>query len=545
MSPPFAPPTVYANVHSGIQELYFGWDHTAAPPLPNQREVTRMYERVNSYHCSCKVGAAGKIAGYVVYGGSMDWMYALRNVSYSLTYEVYGDDTAAMGDCYRTFNPQTREDLQDTCYRFATSFFTIMQYLIEEKFGVVFPYRPPSFTLLQLYMTEDVKSRGAVKIYYHTWQQLKERFSASTSRESSYGVDESMHLGGGLPVYDPHHLLSAVPATASSSSSKPTLRVLLIAQNQSNAFFPTELLYHLSHQLSAQSYHKQLELIIVPTLFPAFRRLDQLCTAGLTDAGRAAVAAQLYEAEEEVERVSRLVRPHVVVEVAMAGPQTEPVVDSDKPQRKRRNDDQFDVWHHNDSSSDAAFVLSALQSLAAIHAPLPFTSPLTLSTHLHLRLVYRGYTPESPDKNEARRRASDRYPPSHYLTPPLADAAVRCDWDDWNVAPNELLDHLTPAMHGLHTILERVAELSGQWAEVAVRDEADEAKRPGFFVDDGLGVRVSAGESEWVPSVWKEGAGWRGWLLLFGLIALLVAATIGGATYIRAKTKTMKAAIAV
>ena len=546
-SPPFPPPTVYANVHSGIQELYFGWDYTAAPPLSNQREVTRMYERVNSYHCSCKVGAAGKIAGYVVYGGSMDWMYAVRNVSYSLTYEVYGDETANMGDCYRTFNPQTRDDLQDTCYRFATSFFTMQQYLIEEKLGVSFPYRPPSFSLVQLYMTEDAKARDVVKVYYHTWQQLSLWFSASTDNEAGGEVDAPMHAGKGLPAHDPHRLLSAVPATASSSTTtKSVLRVLLIAQNQSNAFFPTELLYHLSHQSSAQPYHKQVQLLVLPTLFPASRRLDQLCTTGLTAAERAAVASELYDAEEEVERVTRLVRPHVVLEVAMAGPQPEKADEAVTP-RKRRRDDQFDILHHNDSSSDASFVSSTLSSLTAIRTPLPFTSALSLSTHLHLRLVYRGYTAESPDKNEARRRAFDRYPPSHYLTPAGAHNPTRCDWDDWNVPPLELMEHLTPAMHSLHGLVQRLADVRGQWAEVVVREEADELeRRPSLFADDGMGVRVvSAGESEWLPSVWREGAGWRGWLLLFVLLALLAAGTIAGAAFIRAKTRSMKAASAV
>ena len=542
-SPPNGPPTVYANVHSGIQELYFGWDYAASPPLPNTREVTRLYERVNSHHCSCKVGPAGKIAGYVVYGGSMDWMYARRNVSYSLTYEVYGDSTAAMGDCYKTFNPQTQEQLQDTAYRFATSFFTAMHALVDEKFGVPFPYRPPSFALLEMFMPEDRKTRDAVKLYHHTWQQLSEWFTASTRGQAGGAAETSAQPARGLPAYDPHRLLSTAPASASASAvSTSALRVLLIAQNQSNAFFPTELLYHLSHQLSSQPYHAQLQLLVLPTLFPASRRLDALCTAGLTAAEQAAAAEELYEAEEEVERVSRMVRPHVVIELAMAGPQDEA---AKLPTRRRS--DQFDILHHNDSSADTSFVSSALQSLSSLHKPQPFTSPLSLSTHLHLRLVYRGYTAEPADANEARRRASDRYPPSHYLTPPGASSAVRCDWPDWNVPPGSLADHLTPALHSLHGLLDKLGGLSGgQWAEVAAREEADEAeRRPGLFVDDGLGVRMKAGGEEWMPSVWKEGAGWRGWLLLFGLMALLVAGTLAGAAYIRAKTKKMKAAIAV
>ena len=291
-SPPNVAPTVYANVHSGIQELYFGWDWTATPPLPNQREVTRLYEHVNSYHCSCKVGAAGKIAGYVVHGGSMDWMYAQRNVSYSLTFEVYGDDRAAMGDCYRTFNPQTREALQDTCYRFATSFFSVMQYLVEEKFGVVFPYRPPAFTLVPLYMTEDKKTRDAVKVYYHTWKQLTQRFSVWTGdNHDANRPDADSHIR--LPAFDPHNLLAEPPVHSATRFGSP-LRVLFIAQNQSNAFFPTELLYHLSHQHATQPYATQLHLVILPSLFPVSRQLDELCSAGVTAERRVAMASELY-----------------------------------------------------------------------------------------------------------------------------------------------------------------------------------------------------------------------------------------------------------
>ena len=553
---PAAAPTVYVNVHSGIQELYFGWDHTASPAIPNQREVTRLYEHINSYHCSCKVGAAGKIAGYVVYGGSMDWMYSARNVSYSLTYEVYGDSTAVPGDCFKTFNPQSRAALQDTCYRFATSFFSMMDYLIVEKFNIVFPYRPPSFTLTQLFMTEDKKTRDKVKVYYHTWQQLITKqfnlWTATGNKIQSIEDVEVTTTGSskfGLPVFDPNSLLTGVAA-------KGGLRVLLIGSNQSNAFFPTELLYHLSHQYVAQSYNRHVHLVILPTLFPTSRSADQLCSAGLSAEERMAMAAELYEAEEEVERVSRVLRPHVVVELVMPGAQGEEQEGGGETAgktkgKKRARNDVFDIFHHNDSSSDANFVSSAVKSLSTVHKSIPFTSPLSLSTHLHLRLVYRGYTPPTPDKMSARRRASDRYPPAHYLTPPDSLTPVRCDWDDYNPPPTELVDHLTPAMNGLHTLLEAVSELRGKkWSDVVLREEADEevVRRAGLFVDDGMGVRSNVGSrgSEWMPSVWESGgAGWRGWLLLFLLIFGLVVGGVVGATWIRAQTRTMKAAVAV
>jgi hypothetical protein len=51
-------------------------------------------------HCvGCPVGAAGQIGGYVVFGSSMDYLYAMLNVSYSLTFEIFGGRGSPF-DCF-------------------------------------------------------------------------------------------------------------------------------------------------------------------------------------------------------------------------------------------------------------------------------------------------------------------------------------------------------------------------------------------------------------------------------------------------------------
>ena len=519
---------VYVNVHSGIKELYFGWDHRGDVMLPNMREVTRLYERVNAHHCSCRVGSAGKIAGYVVYGGSMDWLYVHTNTSYSLTYEVYGAEEAmTRGDCYTAFNPTTAQQLHDTTTAFATSFITIQLALIEEKLGIPYPYQPPSFLLTPLFMQEDRKTRDAVRLHYHPWRLILPRFPSSSS-----SLGRTSHP---LPVYDPHQMLTS----PSPTDPNIPLRVMIVADAAYNHHFTTELLWHLTYQLEAQDYARQLQLLLVPSLFPLTRPDDDWCWEGLDAPTQQLKLAELYRSEEELERISRHIRPHLLIELRQSNSTSS---SSSHPKR-----DAFDLLYHNTSTSSPTFISSLLSALSddGPSSPTPFTSPLSLTTHLHLRLVYRGWTaPPNPDPSSQRRRVSDRRPPESYRTQAVEPyGVVRCDWPGLNPDVEGMREYVGGGMRGLHGVLGVVGrvgggEEGGKGVGLAVvRREEEEAEGEGEGRMGG-GTRsvlvngdvMEFGEgSGWMPSVWAQGGvGWKAWLLLGALVALCAVLAVAG-----------------
>ena len=517
-------PLVYVNVHSGIRELYFGWDHRGDVMIPNMREVSRLYEHINSYHCSCKVGSAGKIAGYVVHGGSMDWMYTQVNTSYSLTYEVYGkEDAMQRGDCYAAFNPTTKGALQETAYNFATSFFSMQGALIEEKLGIPFPYRLPFFLRSPLFMEEGKKQRNAVRLYYHPWRRILTQFTASTA-----ALSPTLHP---LPVYDPKALLTK----PSPTTADIPLRVLVLADTAFNHHFTTELLLHLTYQWGEQLYARKLHIFMVPSLFPSSRPNDEWCWEGLSQEEQQARLDERFKGEEEVERISRHIRPHLVVELYQSN--------STEVQEKRKKNDVFDLFYHNSSTS--AFHTAVLSALKA-HHPQPFTPTVFITSHLHLRLVYRGWSAAPyPNPAEMRRRAVDRVPAQVYLTQVEAPhAVVKCDWPTLNPEVAGLREHVQKAMRGLHGVLEEVVGVNLKGVELPViREEEEEGETRSVLVNGDVMVMEAGDGAEWVPSVWaKGGVGRKAWIFLAALLALCGVVVAVGWRWLKKTTKDLKAA---
>eukprot|EP00808_Paulinella_micropora_P027133 g65832.t1 len=107
-------PDIYVNTHSGIRELYIGWDHRGEY-IPEPERAIGMLEAMN-LHCDCPLGPAGKIGGYVVFGGSMDYLYDVLGCPYSITIEVFGGKGS---DCFTYFNPSSKEDYLETTNSFA------------------------------------------------------------------------------------------------------------------------------------------------------------------------------------------------------------------------------------------------------------------------------------------------------------------------------------------------------------------------------------------------------------------------------------------
>jgi len=151
-------PRVYVSVHSGEWALYYPWDSKMhrGEMLPNTTEA--LVDNLN-IHCKCMNGPAGKVAGYLALGSSMDYMYDMAHVTYPLTVEVYGPNglgTFAAGGhprhlqqvmgglrprrvsslrCLTEYNPPTEELYQDTVARWVGSFLAMADFLA--------PFRPP------------------------------------------------------------------------------------------------------------------------------------------------------------------------------------------------------------------------------------------------------------------------------------------------------------------------------------------------------------------------------------------------------------------
>lgn len=115
-------PHAWVNVHSGMEAMFVPYDHratitttsvgTAMPPV---------LKELNRRHCrgKCAVGSGGKEVGYLAHGTASDHMFEELGVPFSTTWEIYGDLRARNDDCFRMFNPLTREMLDDFATRWA------------------------------------------------------------------------------------------------------------------------------------------------------------------------------------------------------------------------------------------------------------------------------------------------------------------------------------------------------------------------------------------------------------------------------------------
>ena len=52
-------------------------------------------------------------AGYLAHGTATDYMHDILGVPFSFTWEIYGDIAASFHDCFRMFNPLTKEHLEE------------------------------------------------------------------------------------------------------------------------------------------------------------------------------------------------------------------------------------------------------------------------------------------------------------------------------------------------------------------------------------------------------------------------------------------------
>uniref|UniRef100_A0A061SCP5 Zn-dependent exopeptidase n=1 Tax=Tetraselmis sp. GSL018 TaxID=582737 RepID=A0A061SCP5_9CHLO len=108
-------PHVWINVHSGMEALFMPFDHKASIPQgPEGQAQLGMLNRLNGLVCGsrCAVGSGGKSVGYLAHGTATDHMFLKERVPLAFTWEIYGDTKAHYNDCFRMFNPLTKEHLK-------------------------------------------------------------------------------------------------------------------------------------------------------------------------------------------------------------------------------------------------------------------------------------------------------------------------------------------------------------------------------------------------------------------------------------------------
>lgn len=83
-------PTTFLTVHSGTRGLYMPWaydtEHLADRNQPAMLEILRA---LDSKHCRCPFGAAGKEVGYECPGTCLDYVYDQLKAPYSFAFEIY------------------------------------------------------------------------------------------------------------------------------------------------------------------------------------------------------------------------------------------------------------------------------------------------------------------------------------------------------------------------------------------------------------------------------------------------------------------------
>lgn len=81
------------------------------PPGPGPEAQLSILKQLNSeiFKNRCTVGPGGKSVGYFAHGTVTDWMFVDGGVPFASTWEIYGDLNAPYDDCFRMFNPLTKQ----------------------------------------------------------------------------------------------------------------------------------------------------------------------------------------------------------------------------------------------------------------------------------------------------------------------------------------------------------------------------------------------------------------------------------------------------
>jgi hypothetical protein len=77
---------------------------------------------------------------YLAHGTGTDYMYEMLHVPMSFTWEIYGDESASFEDCFRMFNPVTRDEFERVTAIWLRALFQLIELL---------PSHPATWPLLR------------------------------------------------------------------------------------------------------------------------------------------------------------------------------------------------------------------------------------------------------------------------------------------------------------------------------------------------------------------------------------------------------------
>lgn len=129
-------PHLYVNVHSDIEEMYYGWDH-AEEAVPNADLVEKLLAHLSASYAKCNYGVAGRLGGYRVFGSSMDFLYDVVGVPFALTMEVFG--SPGDKECFPMFNPVGEEAFRGTLEKWTNTLLLAPMYFVGQRLGLAVP----------------------------------------------------------------------------------------------------------------------------------------------------------------------------------------------------------------------------------------------------------------------------------------------------------------------------------------------------------------------------------------------------------------------
>jgi len=135
-------PTNFLTIHSGTRGMYMPWaydmEHLATR---NQPEMMNILRKLDTDHCQCPFGAAGKEVGYPCPGTCLDWVYDQLQTPYSFAFEIYIGEQYDEGLAER-FHEKMQEQNN-------TALLQTRTHLAHRKFHEIFKKNPSDFVQLR------------------------------------------------------------------------------------------------------------------------------------------------------------------------------------------------------------------------------------------------------------------------------------------------------------------------------------------------------------------------------------------------------------
>ncbi|KNA19103.1 hypothetical protein SOVF_064740, partial [Spinacia oleracea] len=124
-------PHLWVNVHSGMQALFMPYDHrNTTPDGASSAKMKALVNDLNYRHFQghCMTGSGGGSVGYLAHGTATDYIYEIAKVPMAFTFEIYGDESAPVKDCFRMFNPTDQTTFKRVLNDWSAAFFTLFKF---------------------------------------------------------------------------------------------------------------------------------------------------------------------------------------------------------------------------------------------------------------------------------------------------------------------------------------------------------------------------------------------------------------------------------